>query len=66
MTIRQWTMLAWGLLGLSVFVCLIVATLSKGRLSTLGTLVSRITATRLGQGLLMLAWMWLGWHAFAR
>jgi hypothetical protein len=66
MTIRQWTMLIWGLLGLGVFVCLIIAMLSKGRLSTLGTLVSRITATRLGQGLLVLAWMWLGWHAFAR
>jgi hypothetical protein len=66
MTSRQLTMLVWGLLGLGVFAFLIATALSKGRLPTLGALVSRITANRLGRGLFVVAWMWLGWHAFAR
>ncbi len=63
---RQWTMLVWGLLGLGVFVFLMVTVLSKGRFPTLGALVRRITQNRLGQWSLVLGWMWLGWHAFAR
>jgi hypothetical protein len=63
---RQWTFVVWGLLASGVVACAVVAAWSKGRFPTLGRVVSRITATRTGQVLLVVGWMWLGWHAFAR
>jgi hypothetical protein len=66
MNARHWTFVVWGLLGSGVAVCVIAAILTRGRFPTLGTIVSRITASRTGQGLLVVGWMWLGWHAFAR
>jgi hypothetical protein len=66
MTSREWTMLVWGLLGTAVLVCLVTSALSNGRFPTLGAVTGRITANRAGRVLLVLGWMWLGWHAFAR
>ncbi len=66
MSDRQWTFLVWGLLGLAVVACLAASALSRGRLSGPGALVERITAHRSARVVLVLAWMWLGWHLFAR
>lgn len=66
MTDREWSFVVWGLLGSGVAACVILAALSGGRFPTLGTVVSRMTATSVGRSLLVLGWIWLGWHAFAR
>jgi hypothetical protein len=66
MTTREWILLIWALLGGTVLACLVVTLRSRGRLTTLGAVVSRIRAHRVGRLLFTLGWMWLGWHAFAR
>jgi len=63
---RHTTLLVWGVLGVLVALGQITAAMSKGRLPGLGALVGRLTASRVGRSLFVLAWMWLGWHAFAR
>jgi Family of unknown function (DUF6186) len=66
MIARHGTLVVWATLCACVVVCVIVAALSKGRLPGLGPLVRKITVSPVGRGVLVLAWMWLGWHAFAR
>ncbi len=66
MTTREWTFVVWGLLGSGVAACMIAAALSDGRLPTLGTVVGRLAASCPVRSLLVLGWIWLGWHAFAR
>jgi hypothetical protein len=66
MTSRQLTFLVWALLGALTVAMLVASSLSDERFPTLGSTVRRVTASRIGQGLLILGWMWLGWHAFAR
>src|ERR1035438_7347269 len=66
MTGRDWSFAIWALLGLAVMVWLVATGLSGGRLPTLGAVVLRLTASRIGRVLLALGWAWLGWHAFAR
>jgi hypothetical protein len=63
---RHVTLVVWALLGAAVVAGQVIAVASRGRLPGLGTLVQRLTASRAGQILLVLGWMWLGWHAFAR
>jgi hypothetical protein len=63
---RSTTLLVWAVLGATVLLGQVVARLSDGGFPGLGTVVKRVTASRLGRGVLVLAWMWLGWHAFAR
>lgn len=65
-TDRQWTFFGWGMVGLAVVIALAVTLLSKGRVPGPGALVRRITANPSGRILLLLGWMWLGWHLFAR
>lgn len=66
MTTRAWTFVVWGLLGSWVAACAIAAALSGGRLPTLGAVVRRMVARGPVRCLLVLGWIWLGWHAFAR
>ena len=63
---RHATLLVWGALGLIALACQLAASFSSGRLPSLLTVVRRITSGRTGRWLLVLGWMWLGWHAFAR
>jgi hypothetical protein len=34
--------------------------------ATFADAVTAITSTRVGKGLLVLGWLWLGWHLFVR
>ena len=63
---RHVTLLVWGGVGLLVVACQVTAALSSGRLPGPVSLVVRARSNRLGRCLLVLAWMWLGWHSFAR
>lgn len=66
MTTRHAVLVVWALLGAAVVAGQMVAARSGGRLPGLGQLVVRITARRTGRAVMVLGWMWLGWHAFAR
>jgi hypothetical protein len=63
---RHVTLIVWAVLGLSLVVGQLAASTSHGRLPGLGRFVRLVIANRTGRYLLVLAWMWLGWHAFAR
>ena len=43
-----------------------IATSRRRSLVTLPLLLARVTSSRLGRMLFVLAWAWLGWHLFAR
>jgi hypothetical protein len=63
---RHATLLVWGALGLITLACQFAVSMSKGRLPSLLAVVRRLTSFRLGRWILVLGWMWLGWHSFAR
>lgn len=63
---RQATLMVWAALGAVVVLGQLAATMSKGHVPGLGRLVGPIIHHGAGRYLLVLAWMWLGWHAFAR
>jgi hypothetical protein len=63
---RHATLFVWTVLGVVVASVQVTAVLSAGRFPGLGAVVGRATAGRVGRPLFVLAWMWLGWHAFAR
>jgi Family of unknown function (DUF6186) len=63
---RATTLLVWALLAAMVVAGSIVARLSEEGFPGVGAVVKRVTISRVGRGVLVLAWMWLGWHAFAR
>jgi hypothetical protein len=63
---RHTTLLVWVVLGASVVACQLAAMASRGRFPGLGAAVGSVAATKVGRVLVMVAWMWLGWHAFAR
>jgi hypothetical protein len=63
---RAGSLLVWALLGAALVGCQIVALVWRGRFPGLGILVRRATVNPVGRWLLVLAWAWLGWHAFAR
>jgi hypothetical protein len=63
---RQASFVVWAILGATVVAVQVAAIASRGRFVGVGESVRRLTAHGLGRGLVVLAWMWLGWHAFAR
>jgi len=65
-TSRQATLLVWAMLGAAAVACQIAAARSNGRLPGVGAVVRRLIESRVGRSCFVLAWMWLGWHAFAR
>lgn len=62
---RSTILAGYGLLAFGLVACQVVA-LRTGRLPTIGQLVSLVTRWRLVRWLLLAAWLWVGWHVFAR
>jgi len=63
---REVTVVVWGCLGAVLVGCAAVASFAKGRWPDAGALARRLTGGTVRRSLVILAWMWLGWHAFAR
>jgi hypothetical protein len=63
---RDGVLAVWAALGALAGVLLLAGLPSERRRNRLGNVVRRITAFPAGRASLVLAWMWLGWHAFAR
>ena len=66
MSTRDVALGIWAALGAVFVVGQMVAVLSRGHVGGLGRLLEAVMAGRIGRGLVVLGWMWLGWHAFAR
>jgi len=56
----------WGALGAALVGCAVLARRAKGRVPDVGALVRLLTAGPVRRAAVVLAWMWLGWHLFAR
>ncbi|MGP0031726.1 MAG: DUF6186 family protein [Acidimicrobiales bacterium] len=63
---RDWSFLVWACLGGAVLAWLVITWVWRERLATLGAVVSGWRRNRVARVLLVVGWMWLGWHAFAR
>src|SRR5579872_4470566 len=63
---RESTFLVWSGLAVVLVACSMSAAKSKGLLPSVGALFRTLTGRPLGRALVLLGWMWLGWHAFAR
>jgi hypothetical protein len=56
----------WVVLGLVTLVAEVVGLLSGGRFPTLGDVLSFLMRSRAGRWLVLIGWVWLGWHLFVR
>lgn len=65
MSWREASYLAWGLVVVA-FIGLQVLSRWTTRVDALGQVVRRLTSHAALRAALVVAWMWLGWHAFAR
>ncbi|MDA8357540.1 MAG: DUF6186 family protein [Actinomycetota bacterium] len=66
MTWRSATFLIWGVLGLATLTVLLFSLLGKGRLARPAELLGPVQAHPMLRIAVVLGWMWLGWHFFAR
>ena len=66
MSWRATSFITWAAVGLAVLCTQVTAIVSRGRLPTVDALFRAAASTRLGRAGLLVAWMWLGWHSFAR
>jgi hypothetical protein len=66
MTWRAVTFVVWGLLALSVAGLWVLAATGQGGVARPGALLRTMMANGYVRAAVLLGWMWLGWHFFAR
>lgn len=66
MTSRTFTLLGWVLLAAAVVALEVRARVGRDRFATLGDALYLVVRARAARWLLLLGWVWLGWHLFAR
>ena len=66
MSARDAVLAVWVAIGILVASGAMVSVRSGGRIPGYGALARVTTAGPVGRTVVVLAWMWLGWHAFAR
>jgi hypothetical protein len=66
MTTRQVSLLVWSVVGVGLVACEVAAVLTRGAVPRLATVVRRVVANPLARIVLLLGWMWQGWHQFVR
>jgi len=63
---RTVTLLGWALLAATVVAVEARALVRRQQYATLGDAVSLVLRHRLGRGIVLLGWLWVGWHVFVR
>ena len=66
MSSRSVTLLGWVLLAGAVVALETWALLRRDQFATVGDAVGLTLRTRMGRAIVLLGWLWLGWHVFAR
>ncbi len=66
MTWRDVTWAVWSAIALVLVASEAAAIVSRGRLPRADDLLRMMTASPTRRTLLVLGWLWLGWHTFAR
>ncbi len=56
----------WVVLGLAAVAAEVIGLLSDERFPTLGDVLSFLMRPRVGRWLVLVGWVWLGWHLFVR
>ena len=64
--IRALVVTVWVLLAVIAIACEAVAVAGKARIGDLRALREFLTGSRVVTVILLLGWMWVGWHFFAR
>jgi hypothetical protein len=63
---RDATFVVWAVLAVLAVGCEWWARRSSGTVPTAGDVAAVVMRSRVGRTVVLLGWMWLGWHAFAR
>lgn len=63
---RDLVLAVWAALAAGVLTCLLASLSGHGRVIGFGALVDRASARTGWRVALVVGWMWLGWHFFAR
>ena len=66
MSHRDAVVAVWAVIGLAVVAGAVAAPSSRGRVPGYGALARAATRGPVRRTVVVLAWMWLGWHVFAR
>ncbi len=66
MSWRDTTWVVWSALALLLVACEVAAVLPGGRFPGAGALLRMLTASPARRAVLLIGWLWLGWHTFAR
>ncbi len=66
MATRVITIIGFALVILSFFVLHFLGRRQDSRIPTVGELFGYLMRPRVGRFLVLLGWLWLGWHYFAR
>ena len=63
---RQLVLGVWALVVAGVLACEPLSVLTRRRTASVTTVLGLLTASPLSAGAVVVGWMWLGWHLFAR
>jgi len=66
MTSREVTLGVWIVIGIGFAACCLVSALRPGAVATPRTAIAALVAAPWRRAVVVLGWMWLGWHLFAR
>jgi hypothetical protein len=66
MTSRSITLLIWALVGVGAITLALLSVTVPKWVATLRTSVAALVASPWRRWIVLLGWMWLGWHLFAR
>jgi len=66
MSSRDLALAIWSVLGLVVVACVALSVVRPATLPTFDTAVRALVSQPARRVIVVLGWMWLGWHLFAR
>jgi hypothetical protein len=65
-TSRELTLVLWAVIGAGLLACLVLSAVAPRRLPTAATAIGALVSSPVGRVVIVVGWMWLGWHLFAR
>jgi len=66
MSARSATLLGWAALVIAFVVLEVRARVRRERFATVGDALDRLLRNGVARAILLLGWLWLGWHLFVR
>ncbi|MFZ0664477.1 MAG: DUF6186 family protein [Acidimicrobiales bacterium] len=63
---REGSFIVWAALGFAVVCCVVVSAVRPRWIATFNSSVRGLVSTTWVRVIVVVGWMWLGWHLFAR